>query len=419
MASERQTPGSRPKAPGPEPDEAALTPPALPLREPGDGIPDVTSQPESLAVAARRLTQASGPIAVDAERASGHRYGQRAFLIQLRREGAGTWLIDPVALPDLASLCVAVSGPEWVLHSATQDLPCLAELGLRPKALFDTELAGRLLGLARVGLAGLTEDLLGIHLAKGHGAADWSKRPLPAEWLAYAALDVELLLPLREVLSERLTAAGRAGWAAEEFAALVDFSPRVRAEPWRRTAGIHRVKDRRALAVVRELWRERDDLARAVDRPPGRVLPDAAIIAASQARPSSRTSLAELPEFARQRRALPRWWRAIQTAMATPADQLPDGAHADGPPPPRTWERRNPAAAARLAAVRGAITARAEDFGISAEILVAPDAVRALVWECSDLPTAEQVEARLAGAGVRPWQREIVVPLIAEALAAA
>lgn len=393
--------------------------PALPLREPGDGVPAVTARPEELSEAARCLGGATGPVAVDAERASGHRYGQRAFLIQLRRRGAGTWLIDPVALRDLSPLADVLTGPEWVLHSATQDLPCLGELGLRPSALFDTELAGRLLGLPRVGLAGLTEDLLGVHLAKGHGAADWSKRPLPTAWLAYAALDVELLLPLREVLSARLADVGRAAWAAQEFTALLDFTPRVRAEPWRRTAGIHRVKDRRALAMVRELWQEREDLARTVDRPPGRVLPDAAIIAAALARPSSRAQLSELPEFARQRRALSRWWHGIQTALVTSAEGLPERAHVEGPPPPRTWERRNPVAAARLAAVRGAINARAEELGVSAEILVAPDAVRALVWECDDRPGAEDVAARLELAGVRPWQREIAVPLITQALASA
>ncbi len=198
-------------------------------------------------------------MALDAERASGYRYSQRAYLVQLRRGGAGTALIDPLPLPDLKALDAAIAEAEWVLHAASQDLPCLAELGLRPRRLFDTELAARLAGFERVGLAALTEQLLGFSLEKHHSAADWSSRPLPESWLTYAALDVELLTDLRDALDAELTRQGKSEWAAEEFAALVRTGarpPRVRAEPWRRTSGIHRVRGRAGagpgpLAVVR------------------------------------------------------------------------------------------------------------------------------------------------------------------------
>ena len=137
-------------------------------------------------------------LALDAERASGYRYSQRAYLIQLRRAGAGTALIDPVPLPDLSCIQEATEGAEWILHAATQDLACLAEVGLHPSSLFDTELAGRLLGYPRVGLATLVETILGAGMKKEHSAVDWSTRPLPEPWLEYAALDVEVLLELRE-----------------------------------------------------------------------------------------------------------------------------------------------------------------------------------------------------------------------------
>ncbi|WP_459984624.1 ribonuclease D, partial [Mycobacterium avium] len=151
---------------------------------------------------ARRLDRGRGPFAVDAERASGFRYSNRAYLIQIRRAGAGTALIDPVShgadpVRALRPVAEVLGSDEWILHSADQDLPCLAEVGMRPPALYDTELAGRLAGFERVNLATMVERLLGFGLAKGHGAADWSKRPLPAEWLNYAALDVELLIELR------------------------------------------------------------------------------------------------------------------------------------------------------------------------------------------------------------------------------
>src|SRR6185312_16420836 len=144
-------------------------------------------------------------------------YGHRAFLVQLRRRGAGTVLIDPVACPDLSALDAALAGTEAVLHAASQDLPCLADLGYRPRQLFDTELAGRLLGYPRVGLGTLVTEVLGLTLEKSHSAADWSTRPLPAEWLKYAALDVEVLVELRNSLAEQLAEQGKTEWARQEF----------------------------------------------------------------------------------------------------------------------------------------------------------------------------------------------------------
>src|SRR4051794_1460131 len=172
--------------------------PPPPLLELRDGLPPLTETPPALAEACAALAAASGPVAIDAERASGYRYSNRAYLIQLRREGAGTWLVDPIPLTTLAPLQEALAGSEWILHAATQDLPCLREVGLAPTSLFDTELAGRLLGYPRVGLATLVETVLGQRMRKEHSAADWSTRPLPTAWLDYAALDVEVLLELRE-----------------------------------------------------------------------------------------------------------------------------------------------------------------------------------------------------------------------------
>src|SRR6478735_4268428 len=209
------------------PDEAtdeepeAPPPPLLELR---DGLPPLTETPPALADACQALAAASGPVAIDAERASGYRYSSRAYLIQLRREGAGTFLVDPIGFDSLDPLQEALSGTEWILHAATQDLACLAEVGLTPSELFDTELAGRLLGYPRVGLATLVETLLGYRMKKEHSAADWSTRPLPGPWLEYAALDVEVLLELRALLAAELEATGKAEWARQEFEALKSFA---------------------------------------------------------------------------------------------------------------------------------------------------------------------------------------------------
>ncbi|WP_448629308.1 HRDC domain-containing protein [Cellulomonas soli] len=297
------------EAPDPGAGEQLLV---VPLTEPADGIPAVVDTPQALAAVVEAFGAGTGPVAVDAERASGYRYGQRTYLVQLRREGAGTALIDPAALPDLSSLSEALVGVEWVLHAASQDLPGLVEQGMRPSRIFDTELGARLLGLERVGLAAVVAEMLGLGLAKEHSAVDWSTRPLPTEWLRYAALDVEVLVELRTVLAERLAVAGKAEWAAQEFEAVRTAPPAApRIEPWRRVSGLHAIRDARRLAVVRELWQTRDTNARQRDISPGRVLPDHAIVAAAQALPRSVPQLDGAARLRRQGHASSRHLVAV------------------------------------------------------------------------------------------------------------
>lgn len=389
------------------------------LAEPRDGVPEPITTGDALARYCRRLAGGSGPVALDAERASGYRYGQRAYLVQVRRRGAGTAVIDPTAFADLTVLDDAIGDVEWVLHAASQDLPCLAEARLRPRRLFDTELASRLLGYPRVGLATMLEQTLGITLAKGHSAADWSTRPLPHDWLAYAALDVELLVELRGILASELDEAGKLEWAEQEFAHLAAGSdPAPRTDPWRRTSGIHAVHGRSSLAVVRSLWSARDDLARRRDRAPGRILPDRAIIDAARAMPRSRAELARLPHFRRDRET-GTWWHAVAAAHALTDAELPDSTRpVDGPPPVNRWRDREPAAAARLAAARAGLAELSERIAVPVENIVVPDAVRRLAWEPPDPLDEESVRARLAARSARAWQLDLAAPLLTAALAA-
>lgn len=400
--------------------EGEQTPAPVPLLEPRDGLPPVVADTDAFNEAIATIANGHGPVAIDAERASGYRYSQRAYLVQLRREGSGTVLIDPVAIDgDLSELAAAIQDEEWILHAASQDLPCLDEVGMRPTTLFDTELAGRLLGLPKVSLGVLVETELGFTLEKGHSAADWSTRPLPDDWLRYAALDVELLIDLRNVMEQQLADADKLDWAHEEFTALITAEPREpRADPWRRTSGIHRVRDRRRLAAVRALWLARDDLARSRDIAPSRTLPDAAIIDAAQALPDSRRQLQDMPVFRgrAQRREADRWFGAIETARALPDAELPEmSARAEGPPPPRVWASREPDAAARLGAARAVVAEIADDNKVPAENLLAPDALRRLVWNPPSPPSTDAVAEVLRERGAREWQ----IALTAEPLATA
>jgi ribonuclease D len=406
---------------GADEPELAAARPVEPLLEPRDGLPPLVASAEALQAAVDALASGTGPVAVDAERASGFRYGHRAFLVQLRRRGAGTVLIDPVACPDLSGLDTALADTEAVLHAASQDLPCLAELGYRPRRLFDTEVAGRLLGYPRVGLATLVETILGLGLEKSHSAADWSSRPLPEEWLRYAALDVEVLVELRDILAQQLTEQGKHEWARQEFAALLAAAPPPpRADPWRRTSGIHRVRNRRGLAVVRELWLERDKIAQRRDMSPTKVLADAAIVEAARSMPAGPEELAAIAGFSSRsaRRHLPEWQRAVSRARAQPDRALP-GASAppgDGPPPAHRWQDRDPEAARRLTAVRAAVAALADANNLPAENLLQPDAVRRLAWAPPEDVTPSQVGTDLAGYGARGWQIELTAVPIARAL---
>jgi ribonuclease D len=372
---------------------------------------------EAYLAAVEELLAGSGPIGLDAERASGFTYSQRAYLIQVYRRGAGTFLFDPPAIGDFSELNEVLAGEEWILHAASQDLACLREVGLDPERIFDTELAARLLGLPRVGLGTVVEELLGIHLAKEHSAANWSTRPLPESWLVYAALDVELLPDLRDSMVALLGESGKTGIAEQEFAAVLAKEAKpARAEPWRRLSGLHSVRGQRNLAVARELWVARDLLAQDLDVSPGRLVPDASLVAAARVLPTSKNALAELREFngRASRTELDRWWSAIQRGLAS--TDLPSvKANGDALPPPRAWADRNPEADLRFKAARAALTTVSEERAVPLENLLTPEHLRRVSWQPPEPADAGAVGEVLAGLGARAWQVEATAQLIADA----
>lgn len=394
----------------------AESPPAEPLLAPRDGLPPVIETATRLVEYAEALRAGSGPVAVDAERASGYRYGQKAYLVQLRRAGSGTGLVDPLPLPDLAVIQDAIVDVEWVLHAANQDLPCLAEIGLVPGRIFDTELAGRLAGLPRVGLGAIVESLLGFSLQKGHSAADWSTRPLPEEWLVYAALDVEVLVELRDALAAILEEQGKTDWARQEFQAVLAAGPPApRTDQWRRTSGLHGLRSRRQLAMLRSLWEARENMARRRDIAPGRLLPDSAMVSAVQADPADQGALLELPVFRGRanRKLVATWFGAIARGRALPeADLPPHGRPGDGPPPVNRWGEREPAAARRLQAARAALAEISEKHAVPVENVLSPDLVRRLMWSPPEPRDPAAIAGALRAGGAREWQIALTLDVL-------
>lgn len=423
--------------------EVGPTPEPRLLTEPAGGVPDVVDTPEALAAMVAALASGEGPIALDTERAQSYRYSAKAYLIQLRRAGSGTFILDPVAFEDtdgtthLESLQQVLGEVEWILHAATQDLPCLVMAGLTPTTLYDTELAGRLLGLPRVGLGALVEHYFDLRLLKEHSAANWSTRPIPHEWLVYAALDVELLIEMRDLQLADLKQAGKLDWARQEFAHLVEHAgdqlDRDDSERWRRTHGLNHVKSAAGVALVRELWDERDLLAERYDQAPTKVVPDRAItdLAATISANDSRSNPPQLPDrgtlrqidgFKRRtaRRFENNWIGAILRVAELPRSDWParQASH-DGPPHPRNWERVAPQAAQRWELVRPAINDLAEQLALPPENLLSPDALRRISWEPPADQSVESLSAVLVGLGARSWQISLVAPVLAREFAAA
>ena len=234
-------------------------------------------------------------LAVDTEAASFHRFVDRIYLIQLstRRETA---IIDPLAVHDVAALGEALGDPEVevVFHDADYDLRILdRDYRMRAQRLFDTRVAAQLLGEKSIGLAALLEKYLEVKLDKKHQRADWSRRPLPAEMLDYAAQDTRHLPRLRDILRAQLEKSGRLAWAEEEFRRLehIRWTPLdSNGDSYLRVKGA-RLLSRRGLALLRELVHWRDDVARALDRASFRVVGNEALLAVAEKAPQTRDEL--------------------------------------------------------------------------------------------------------------------------------
>jgi ribonuclease D len=403
---------------------------AVPLLAPAGGTPEPIDTDSALESAIEELRLGSGAFAVDAERASGFRYSARAYLIQIKRNGGGLHLIDPIPFginhPTILELNDLLNTDEVILHASTQDLPCLREIGINPIKLFDTELAGRIVGLPRVGLGPLLESLMGVSLAKEHSAADWSVRPLPATWLTYAALDVELLVELRDRMYQMLLESKKLPWALEEFASILAAPPPApRVDPWRRTSGMHKIKRRDQLAIIRSLWIARDKIASQSDIAQGKLLNDNAIVELAMAAPATKKefekALRPLGLRARWLENLPLWLESIASAVALPEQEWPQmRTNADTLPPIKLWRDKFPEKYAPLSHARVGLEKISEENNIPVENLITPEFVRRICWSppagSTENLQVEAVQTQLLSLGARSWQVKLVGQAISEAL---
>lgn len=404
-----------------------------PLLSPRAGTPEISADESSFEKVIKSLLAGSGPIAIDAERASGYRYSQRAYLIQIFRKDGGLHLIDPIPLKGSRlwqEFNNYFANIEWVIHASTQDLPCLIEVGLSPKLLFDTELGARIAGCPKVGLGALAESLLELQLAKEHSAVDWSTRPLRPEWITYAALDVDILLEIRDQVEQKLTEQNKMKWAIQDFASILknyqdyEFTDTPKSDRWRKTSGMHKVRDRLTLTIVRDLWISRDQLAREIDLAPGRVLNDEAIIELATKRPENLEEVAKVIGWRTRLESPPfnRWLKVLSAALKTPISEQPElRVASQNLPPLKIWKEKNPIGYARLTHVRAALLELAAQLQIPTENLITPEFIKRICWQEPPLISSQYepfVTAELVRLGARPWQVEQVTQLVAAHLGA-
>jgi ribonuclease D len=398
--------------------------PELPLLQaPRAKVHLITNQ-NLLGQVVEAIASTRGAIAIDAERASGFKYSQRAYLVQIRASNTDIFLIDPAASPEVvpskefAELASLMKDREWILHAATQDLPCLNEIGLYPGAIFDTELAGRLSGQPRVGLGALTESLLHFRLAKEHSAADWSTRPFPDSWLNYAALDVDVLHELATEVENLLSEQGKLDWAKQEFDALMSFQPKPqKLDRWRGITGLHKVQDRSSLEIARQLWHAREALAQKMDVAPGRLIPDSSILVAATEKPKTRPELAAMKSFSGRasRSYLDTWWDAINSANK--ATDLPalKPEKSDALPNHRNWINKFPEADRRLKHAKASLIELSQQKLIPLENLLTPELLRQVSFAPPQQLSSITLSEKLGQLGARPWQVELTAELIVDA----
>jgi ribonuclease D len=348
----------------------------------------------------RELTTVS-EIALDTEGDSLHHYPERLALVQLGLPDGTVWLVDPIALPDLAALGPLFADPArtLLLHAGDNDLVHLKRrYGLAFGAVFDSAIAGRFLGGRALGLDVLLDTYLGVALPPSRQKDDWSVRPLSPAQLAYAAADVQYLFALKARLVEELARVGRLAWVEEECAALAaQPAPErpVDPDPWLGVKGARDLPPR-GMAILRELWALREELARAADRPPFKILNEETMLRVAHTVPRDAVMLGAVPGITP--RVLGRWGvallSAVERALALDDAALPVLPRHKRPVIPGAMSRR----IEKLRRWRADATVR---IGLEPGVLL-PNRLITTIAEAAP----RTLEALAAVEGVRRWRVE-------------
>lgn len=347
----------------------------------------------------RELTAvgAQPQIAVDTEADSLHSYFDKVCLIQISA-GDDDLIIDPLARVDLAPFGAILADPGTlkVFHGGDYDLRILnRDFGFTVANLIDTSVCAQLLGYEGIGLAALLDRHFGVKLNKAHQRADWSKRPLPADMLEYAATDTHYLIPLAAKLRDELLALGRWEWAVEEFARLETVRYReidADAEPWRKVKNLGGL-DRRSLAIVRDLYAWRDQLARKADRPPFKVIGNDALTDIAKTRPATVRELAQIKSVSRYH--ADRYGRdlvgIVARALEIPEEELPERN------PAKAWIR-DKALEAKIERLKKVRDRFAKELRVDPVILGARQVLTAVATTGTiDVPAMREWQKRLIG----------------------
>ena len=351
-------------------------------------------------------------LAVDLEAAGFHRYSDRVCLVQVSSPEA-TYLVDPLAVDPALALRGPLEAPDVriIFHGGDYDLRLLdRDLDLHPVNLFDTQTAAALLGEPSLGLASLLETYFSVNLSKKYQRADWAKRPLSEEMLAYAASDTQYLHALADLLCERLDAMGRLAWAQEESSLMesLRWSEEGQADPVTKVKRA-RYLGLREVALLREAWLWRDEIARRRDRAPFRVVSDNVLVEVVQVRPRSVSGLAEMSGFSPQ--LADRSGRSLLDCLER-IDRVDTEELVGYPRSNRTGPGRPPPEIVEMAdRLKAARNRRSEELGIARGTLVS----NTLLLEIARAGP-ENGEALLAVQGVRRWQVEAVGDALLEAL---
>jgi ribonuclease D len=353
-------------------------------------------------------------LGLDTEADSLHSFPEKVCLVQVADQTGAVSLVDPLSVRDLSPLASIVADPGVVkvFHGASYDVSSLKrDFGFEFAGLFDTMIAAQFLGLSELGLAALLRRIFGIPPRPSRQKDDWARRPLTQEQEAYAAEDVQHLIPLRERLLAELRASGRDAWAQEESDALAAIPAARRVfdpQDYLRVKGAKDL-DGRGLAVLRELFVAREAWAQEAGRPPFKVLGNEAIVGIAGGRRRTPQDLRRIPGCSPK--VIQRYGERILAAIAR-ADNIPE---AELPTYPRPKQPRVPPAVQRRIEALTRWRARgAERLGLDPGLLLP----RRLIEQLAEQdPVDQQALGRIEG--LRRWRIDTFGTGILAALAAA